>query len=92
MLSVVLNRNEEKEKLLGFPWVFNNEIHTFKGDNIVSGEVVKVITMDGKFVAYGFLNTSSKIIMYSISLIITIIKLEINIKPITKLGVNFKLW
>ena len=67
MLSVVLNRNEEKEKLLGFPWVFNNEIHTFKGDNIVSGEVVKVITMDGKFVAYGFLNTSSKIMVRILS-------------------------
>ena len=67
MLSVVLNRNEEKEKQLGFPWVFNNEIHTFKGDNIVSGEVVKVITMDGKFVAYGFLNTSSKIMVRILS-------------------------
>lgn len=66
MLSIVLNRNEEKEKLLGFPWVFNNEIHSFKGE-IINGEVVRVITMDGKFVAYGFLNTSSKIMVRILS-------------------------
>lgn len=67
MLSVVLNKNEEKEKILGFPWVFNNEIHSFIGDNIVSGEVVKVVTIDGKFVAYGFLNTESKIMVRILS-------------------------
>ena len=38
MLKVVLNKNEEKEKLEGFPWVFNNEIINFKG-NIINGEV-----------------------------------------------------
>ncbi|RIA78127.1 23S rRNA (cytosine1962-C5)-methyltransferase [Anaeroplasma bactoclasticum] len=67
MLTVVLNKNEEKEKIEGFPWVFNNEINSFKGDNIVSGEVVRVVTFDGKFVAYGFLNTSSKIMVRILS-------------------------
>ncbi len=38
MLDVILNKNEEKEKLEGFPWVFNNEIYTFEG-NIVNGSV-----------------------------------------------------
>ena len=61
MLKVVLNKNEEKEKLEGFPWVFNNEIINFKG-NIINGEVCEVVTSSGEFVAYGFLNTSSKII------------------------------
>ncbi len=67
MLTVVLNKNEEKEKIEGFPWVFNNEINSFKGDNIVSGEVVRVVTFDDKFVAYGFLNTSSKIMVRILS-------------------------
>ena len=67
MLTVVLNKNEEKEKLEGFPWVFNNEINSFKGDNIVSGEVVRVESFDGRFVAYGFLNTSSKIMVRILS-------------------------
>jgi 23S rRNA (cytosine1962-C5)-methyltransferase len=67
MLTVVLIKNEEKEEIEGFPWVFNKEINSFKGDNIVSGEVVRVVTFDGKFVAYGFLNTSSKIMVRILS-------------------------
>lgn len=67
MLKVVLNKNEEKEKLEGFPWVFNNEIINFKG-NIINGEVCEVVTSSGEFVAYGFLNTSSKIMVRILSL------------------------
>ena len=67
MLKVVLNKNEEKEKLEGFPWVFNNEIINFKG-NIINGEVCEVVTSNGEFVAYGFLNTSSKIMVRILSL------------------------
>lgn len=67
MLTVILNKNEEIEKLNGFPWVFNNEVNNFIG-NIVSGEVVKVVSFDKKFVGYGFLNTSSKIMVRLLSL------------------------
>ena len=48
MLTVVLNKNEEINVLRGFPWVYNNEINSFKGD-IVNGDVVKVVTYDNKF-------------------------------------------
>ncbi len=67
MLTVILNKNEEIEKLNGFPWVFNNEVNNFIG-NIVSGEVVKVVSFEKKFVGYGFLNTSSKIMVRLLSL------------------------
>ena len=53
MLSVILNKGEEKEKLDGFPWVFSNEINNFDGE-IVNGSVVRVETIDRKFVGYGF--------------------------------------
>ena len=67
MLNVILNKNEEIEKLEGFPWIFNNEINSFEG-NIVNGEIVKVLTIDRKFVCYGFLNTNSKIMVRILSL------------------------
>ena len=67
MLNVILNKNEEIEKLQGFPWIFNNEINSFEG-NIVNGEIVKVLTIDRKFVCYGFLNTNSKIMVRILSL------------------------
>lgn len=67
MLNVILNKNEEIEKLEGFPWIFNNEINSFDG-NIVNGDVCKVLTIDKKFVCYGFLNTNSKIMVRILSL------------------------
>ncbi|MBQ9520738.1 MAG: class I SAM-dependent rRNA methyltransferase [Acholeplasmatales bacterium] len=67
MLEVILNKNEEINILEGFPWVFNNEIHSFNG-NIVNGSVVKVLSNDKRFIAYGFLNTNSKIMVRILSL------------------------
>ena len=67
MLNIILNKNEEKEKLEGFPWIFNNEINSFDGE-IKNGSVVKVLTFDHKFLCYGFLNTSSKIMVRILSM------------------------
>ena len=67
MLKVILNKNEEKEKLLGFPWVFSNEINRFDGE-IESGKVCEVLSNDLKFVGYGFFNSSSKIMVRFLSL------------------------
>lgn len=67
MLKVILNKNEEAEKLAGFPWIFNNEINSFEG-NVVNGDVCKVLTIARKFVCYGFLNTNSKIMVRILSL------------------------
>lgn len=67
MVNIILLPNEEKEKLQGFPWVFNNEIHSFEG-KIVNGSLCKVLSFDKKFIGYGFLNTSSKIMVRILSL------------------------
>ena len=67
MLKVILNKNEEKEKLLGFPWVFSNEINHFDGE-IESGKVCEVLTSNLEFVGYGFFNSSSKIMVRLLSL------------------------
>ena len=67
MLKVILNKFEENNILCGYPWVFNNEVNNFIG-NIENGKVCMVCSFDGKFVAYGFLNTSSKIMVRILSL------------------------
>ncbi len=67
MLNVILNKYEEENILKGYPWVFNNEISGFDGI-IENGKVCKVLTNDGKFVCYGFLNTNSKIMVRVLSL------------------------
>jgi len=66
MLEIILNKNEEAEKINGFPWIYNNEIYSFNGE-IVNGSVVKVLTFNHDFVCYGFLNTSSKIMVRILS-------------------------
>ena len=67
MLKVILNRNEEENILNGYPWVFNKEVNNFDG-TIENGKVCSVYTFDHQFVAYGFLNTSSKIMVRILSL------------------------
>lgn len=67
MLKVILNKNEEENILNGYPWVFNNEIINFEGP-IENGKVCSVYTYDHQFVAYGFLNTNSKIMVRILSL------------------------
>ena len=67
MLNVILNRNEEINILNGYPWVFNNEVNSFDG-KIESGKVCKVLSFDRRFIAYGFLNTTSKIMVRILSL------------------------
>ena len=66
MLEVYLNKFEEKEKLDGFPWIFNNEVNHFKG-NIVNGEVCKVYTSNNEFLCYGLFNSISKIMVRILS-------------------------
>ena len=38
MLKIILKKNEEVEKLNGYPWIFSNEIDRFEGD-FESGKV-----------------------------------------------------
>ena len=67
MLKVILNKDEEINILNGYPWVFNNEVNNFIGE-IENGKVCSVYSFDKRFIGYGFLNTSSKIMVRILSL------------------------
>ena len=62
MLKVYLKKNEEIEKLNGYPWIFSNEIDKFDGE-FESGKVCEVYTSNNDFLCYGFFNSNSKIMV-----------------------------
>ena len=66
MYTVVLKRNEEKDKLNGFPWIYANEVSSIEGKD-TQGSIAKVVSFDHKFIGYGFINHASKIIVRILS-------------------------
>lgn len=67
MLKVYLNKSEEDNLLLGFPWVYNNEISRFEGE-IKSGEICSVYTASNTYVGKGFFNAASKLMVRMLTL------------------------
>jgi len=67
MYTVILKKNEEKNILRGFPWVYANEVSKIEGKD-KQGSVCRVESFDGRFVALGFINHLSKIIVRIASL------------------------
>ena len=66
MYTVVLKRNEEKDKINGFPWIYANEVSKIEGKD-TQGSIAKVVSFDNKFIGYGFINHASKIIVRILS-------------------------
>ncbi len=66
MLKITLRKNEEIEKLNGYPWIFSNEIDKFEGE-FESGRVCMVYTSNNDFLCYGFFNANSKIMVRILS-------------------------
>lgn len=66
MYTVILKKNEEKKILNGFPWVYANEVSKIEGKDI-QGSIARVESFDKRFVGYGFINHSSKIIVRILS-------------------------
>ena len=66
MLKITLKKNEEIEKLNGYPWIFSNEIDKFEGE-FESGKVCIVYTSNNEFLCYGFFNSNSKIMVRILS-------------------------
>lgn len=62
MYIVKLKRNEEKNVINGFPWIYANEVASISGKDI-QGSVCKVISFDERFIGIGFINHASKIIV-----------------------------
>ena len=66
MLKITLKKNEEIEKLNGYPWIFSNEIDKFEGE-FESGKVCIVYTSNNEFLCYGFFHSNSKIMVRILS-------------------------
>lgn len=66
MLKITLRKNEEVEKINGYPWIFSNEIDKFDGE-FKSGSVCEVYTSLNEFLCYGFFNANSKIMVRILS-------------------------
>ena len=66
-MKAILKKNEEIDVLQGFPWIFRGEVDRLEGE-IQSGGEVKVYDASGKFVAVGYLNLASKILIRVLSL------------------------
>lgn len=67
MLKLILRKNEEVEKLKGYPWIFSNEIDKFIGE-FESGSVCEVYTSNNEFLCKGFFNANSKIMVRILTL------------------------
>lgn len=67
MYTVYLKKNEEKDILNGFPWIYANEVSKIEGKD-KQGSVARVLSFDGRFVAIGYINHLSKILIRVLSL------------------------
>jgi 23S rRNA (cytosine1962-C5)-methyltransferase len=60
MLTARLRRKISPRVLLGHPWVFANELESVEA-SATDGEVLRLLTHDGKFVGQGYYNSQSQI-------------------------------
>lgn len=64
--KIFLKQKEEVEIRQGFPWVFDNEIDSMKGD-VKNGDLVDIYSKSGLFLGCGIINQNSKITVRIIS-------------------------
>jgi 23S rRNA (cytosine1962-C5)-methyltransferase len=64
--KIRLKKNQEKRIKNGHLWVFSNEIEK-KPDGLMPGDIVRVNSLDGRFVGVGFYNPSSLIAVRMLS-------------------------
>ena len=60
MIEIVLKKSKEKAALQRHPWVFSGALDKVKG-NPENGEIVKVLSYDKEFLAYGYYNNQSRV-------------------------------
>lgn len=66
MKEVILKKGEEQRILRGEPWVYANEAAKITGEG-KQGDVARVLSSDGRFVAIGHINQVSKILVRVLS-------------------------
>src|SRR5690606_1389203 len=60
MIEIVLKKSKEKAALQRHPWVFSGALDQVKGKP-ENGEIVKVLSQDREFLAYGYYNDQSRV-------------------------------
>lgn len=60
MVDVVLKKGKEKAVLHKHPWVFSGALENVKGKP-ANGDVVRLVSAKGDFMAYGFYNDQSRV-------------------------------
>ena len=66
MYNVILKPNKEKQLLKHHPWVFSGAIDNIE-PKFVNGDLAKVFSSDNKFIAYGYYDEKSHIILHLLS-------------------------
>ena len=66
MYKVTLKPNKEKQLLKHHPWVFSGAIESVE-PKFENGEIAKVYSNDNKFIAYGYYDEKSHIILHLLS-------------------------
>lgn len=64
--TVVLDRKRKKRLEQGHPWIYANEVASIEGEP-TDGELVTVVNHQGKFLAVGYINRQSQIIVRVVS-------------------------
>ncbi len=62
MAKIILKRGEEKDIQVGNQWVFDNEVEKIEG-NYEPGDIVDVYSFKNNFLARGYINPKSKILV-----------------------------
>jgi 23S rRNA (cytosine1962-C5)-methyltransferase len=60
MIDVILKKGKEKAVMQRHPWLFSGAIDKVKGKP-ANGDVVRLLSTEGKFMAYGFYNDQSRV-------------------------------
>ncbi len=66
MYIVRLKPGKEKKIINGFPWIYANEVNNISG-KAPQGSICRVVAFDNSFVALGYINHASKIIVRILS-------------------------
>ncbi|GAA4706156.1 class I SAM-dependent rRNA methyltransferase [Brevibacillus fulvus] len=66
MAKVLLNKSRKKRLEAGHPWVFQSEVQEIQGE-YQPGEIVDIVNHQGHFLAKGYINPASQIIVRILS-------------------------
>jgi 23S rRNA (cytosine1962-C5)-methyltransferase len=62
MTRVILKANRKKRTEQGHPWIFKSEVETIEGE-VQPGDLVELVNHRGNFLAKGYINPNSQIIV-----------------------------